>query len=73
MVLQKIIFRGLFGEKRPSEPEAWLDLAETQITTARTLLKREETMNEAQEWMRSANRSISRAILATPKRLVDVP
>ena len=73
MVLQKINFRGLFGGKRPSESEAWLDLAETQITTARTLLKREETMNEAQEWMRSANRSISRAILATPKRLVDVP
>lgn len=73
MKMQKISFRGLFGEKRPSEPEAWLDLAETQITTAKALLKQEETMDEAREWMRSAVRSVSRAILATPKRMVDVP
>lgn len=73
MMLQKISFRGLFGEKRPSEPEAWLDLAETQIETAKALLKRDETMNEAKEWMRGANRSVSRAILATPTKVVGVP
>lgn len=69
----KISFRGLFGEKLPSEPESWLELAELQIDTARNLLKHEETCNEACEWMRSANRSVSRAILATPKKIVGVP
>ena len=73
MKVPKITFRGLFGEKRPSEPEAWLDLAETQIETAKALLKHEETLNEAKEWMRGANRSVSRAILATPTKIVGVP
>lgn len=70
---QKVSFRGLFGEKQPSESESWLDLAQAQIDAARALSHRGDANREACELMRGAVRSVSRAILATPTEPVGVP